>query len=165
MHKLIIFCLTLAAIASSCTIDPCLTKGLFISGYQKFNEEVFEHYKNYSQKDWEAKDAKMDKFIDGCYKNFSNDLTSDEKKDFWIKYFKYKYYRHGRKVLSAIEDDANKFSLEIDEEIQVLFEDPEKDIKKILNEIYGDEIDKAIDDFVEGIKSIGDRIKEFLEKE
>ena len=164
MNKLIVLSLGLIFLISSCTIDPCLTKGQFVRGYETMTSKVEKDYKGYTSKDWEKKDELMDKFIGECYEKHEEDLTSDEKKDIWINYFKYKFHRHGKNVLAAIEEDAKEFSLEIDEELEGLFDNPEEDVKRILSEIYGDDIDKAIDDFVKGIEDIAEKIKEWLEQ-
>lgn len=165
MNKGIFIAILITLGISSCNIDPCFTKSFFIQQYEKTTEEVFDNYKDYSDKDWEKKDEKMDVFVGQCYEQNEEKMTDEEKKDFWINYFKYKYYRHGRKVLSAIEADAKEFSIEIDEELEDLFDNPEEDVKKILNELYGDDINKAIDDFVKGINDIADKLKEWLDEE
>lgn len=154
--------LVVTLLIGSCTIDPCMTKGQFIKGYEMFTDKVTENYKDYSKKEWAENDEKMAQFIDECYKKHEEQLTDDEKEDFWIKYFKYKFYRHGKNLLKAIESDVKEFSLEIDEELENLFDNPEEDIKKLLNELYGDDVKEALDDFVDGISELADKIKEWF---
>ena len=163
MNKLLFFCLAIF-LMNACTIDPCLTKGQFVNGYNTFSDKVSENYKEFSAKDWESKDLQMDQFISSCYEKHGQKLTDEEKQDFWLKYFKYKYYRHGRKFLSAIEADVKEFSLDIEDELEDLFDNPEEDFKKILTELYGDDLENAIDDFVKGIGDLADKLKEWLDK-
>ena len=164
MNKILFFFLAIF-LFNACTLDPCLTKGQFVNGFNTFTEKVSEDHKEFSIKDWEAKDLRMDEFVGSCYEKHEEKLTDDEKQDFWLKYFKYKYYRHGRKFLSAIEADVEEFSLDIEDELEDLFDNPEEDFKRILNELYGDDLEKAIDDFVDGIGDLADKIKEWLDKE
>lgn len=164
MNKIIFTFALIAIFASACTIDPCMTKGQFINGYETFTEKVSENHEDYSKKTWEEKDEQMDQFVDQCYQKFEEKLSDEEKKDFWVKYFKYKYDRHGRSVLKAIEADMREFEIEIDEQIEDLFDNPEEDLKDIFREVYGDDIEKALDDFKRGIEDISDKIKEWLEE-
>ncbi len=150
--------------ASACTIDPCLTKGQFLNAYNNFTDKVSDAHEDFSKQEWEEKDEEMDHFVDQCYQKYEDKLSDEEKKDFWIKYFKYKYDRHGRSVLRAIEADMREFGLEIDEELDQLFDNPEEDLKDIFREVYGDDIEKALDDFKRGIEDISEKIKAWLEE-
>lgn len=164
MNKLFLF-FAAALVFNACTIDPCLTKGQFLKGYEMLTDKVAEDYKSISDKEWMENDEKMVQFIDECYKKHESKLTEDEKKDFWIKYFKYKFYRHGKNFLKAVETDVKDYSLDLEEELEDLFDNPEEDLKKILNELYGGDVKEVIDDFVEGINELADKLKEWLEKE
>lgn len=165
MYKKFLFIAATLFVAASCTIDPCMTKGQFLNGYETFTDKISDKRQSYSSSDWEGHDEQMDQFVDVCYKKFEEKLTDEEKKDFWIKYFKYKYNRHGRNVLKAIEKDAEQFTLEMDEEISKLFDNPEQDLKDVFKEVYGDDIEKAIDDFKRGIDDLSEKIKEWLKED
>lgn len=164
MKKLFAFAI-IALLAAACSVNPCFTKDQFVAGSQAFFNKVEKNHESYSEKEWKDKDATMDQFVSECYEKFSEKMTEDEKEDFWIDYFKYKYYRHGKNVLRAIELDIEKYALEIDAELEDLFDNPEKDIKKILNELYGDDLNEAIDDFVDGINDLAKKLKEWLDEE
>ncbi|GLR18628.1 hypothetical protein GCM10007940_32440 [Portibacter lacus] len=141
-----------------------MTKGQFVKGYETFTDKVSANHEDYSKADWKAKDDQMDNFVDQCYPKHESNLTDEEKKTFWIKYFKYKYDRHGRNVLKAIELDVKKFEIEMDQAMEDLFDDPDEDLEQIFKEVYGDDIEKALDDFQKGINDISNKIKEWLEE-
>ncbi len=164
MNKLILTFSLVVIFASACTIDPCMTKGQFVNSYEIFTDKVAEKHEDYSKSEWKKMDEQMDNFVEVCYKKYEEKLTDEEKKDFLIKYFTYKYNRHGRNVLRAIESDMREFQLEFDEQIEDLFDDPEQDLKDLFREVYGDDIEDAIDDFKEGIEDLSDKIKEWLEE-
>ena len=165
MQKIYLIPVLILILASSCTIDPCMTKGQFINGYETFTDKISDKHDDYSKSDWEEHDEQMDQFVDVCYKKFEEKLTDEEKKDFWIKYFKYKYDRHGRNVLKAIEKDVENFTIEMDKELTNLFDNPEQDLKELFKEVYGDDIEQAIDDFKRGIDDLTDKIKEWLKED
>jgi len=142
-----------------------MTKGQFMNAYASFTETVSENHESYSEEKWEDKDQEMDHFIEGCYQKYDEKFTDDEKKDFWIKYFKYKYDRHGRSVLRAIEADMRDFDLAIDEHIEDLFDNPEEDLKDIFREVYGDDLEKVIDEFQQGLDEFSKKLKEWLREE
>lgn len=163
MNKLFFAFALIALLASSCTIDPCLTKGQFLNGYNTFTEKVSKEHKDYSKSDWKEKDKQMDQFVGECYEKFSEKLTSEEKKKFWIKYFKYKFDRHGRSVIREIQRDMEEFELDLDDDLEEIFQDAGGEIEDIFKEVYGDDIEKALDEFKQGIEDFSNLIKEWLE--
>ena len=164
MNKIILTFSLIAIFASACTIDPCLTKGQFVNGYETFTGKVAKNHEDYSKSDWEKKDEQMDKFVGECYEQHAEKLTSEEKKKFWIKYFKYKFDRHGRNVMRAIQSDMEEFDLELNEDLEDIFDDVDGDLEDIFKEVYGEDIEKALDDFKKGIEDFSDKIKEWLEE-
>ena len=163
MQKLLVLTIGLL-VASSCTINPCLTKGQFINGYNSFTDQVSEKYEDLSEKQWESRDKQMESFVNYCYKKHEEKLEADEKKSFWVKYFKYKFQRHGKDLFKAIESDAKEYSIEIENELENLFDNPEEDVKLILREMYGDDLNEAVDEFVKGIEDLADMFKKWLEE-
>lgn len=162
MKSNLFFLLIIGMTITSCNIDPCINKSFFIQQFESTTAEVFENHKSYNDKEWEKKDEKMDAYVGDCYVKFEEKLSSEEKKEFWVKYFKYKYYRHGKNVLKAIEEDAKTFSIEMDKELEELFDNPEQDVKLILRELYGEDLNETIDEFVKGIQNLGEKLKEWL---
>ncbi len=77
MDKILLTLATILVLASSCTIDPCMTKGQFIKGYETFTDKVSDKHDDYSKSDWEGQDEQMDQFVDACYKKFEEKFTKN----------------------------------------------------------------------------------------
>ncbi len=157
------FAILVLLVVTSCSLDPCLTKGQYVNAYNTFHEKVSEEHTDFSRSDWREKDDQMDHFIEHCYKKYEDKLTDSEKKEIWVDYFKYKFHRHGRTFLSAIEDDVEEFSLNIEAELEDIFDNPEEDVELILKELYGDDVKEALDEFVDGIGTLAESIKEWID--
>lgn len=115
---------------------------------------------NYNASDWESKDKKVQNFVNNCYKELSSDMTSDEKVQFWTKYVKYMLVRHTKSAFKAIEIEDESSDVDIFDEISISIE--EADLEKLLKEMYGDDLENAVDDVLKEINKWGDQLKNWL---
>lgn len=159
--KLLFFSISIVLIVSACNMNSCINKSYFISTFDRFIEDTQEKNKQYSEKDWESKDAKIKHFVDDCYASFSEDMTGKEKTNFWTKYVQYMITRYGIKTMKEIDKADDASVVEIYEEISEYMED--MDLEKLLKDVYGDDLEEAVDDVLKEINKWGDQLKDWLE--
>lgn len=157
---LCIFCMTLF----SCKPEPCLTKKGFLYSFENFIDKVDEDYKTYEAKDWDKKDERFSEFVGTCYEKFEDKLSEAEKKDFWMQYLNYKVKRYGKGFFSDLSTESAEVTQELEEQIKKVLENPEENIKSLIKEVYGDDVDEAIDNTIKEISKFGDRLKEWLDE-
>lgn len=152
----------LLASVQSCKMDTCFTKSYFISSYQGFMKDLNANYRSYSKKDWESKDGKMQNFVDDCYANYDSKMTTQEKVDFWQAYLTYMIKRHGSSALLKIKEADKTSVVNIFDELENTLKDI--DMKKLLKDNFGNNIEDAVDDVLKEINNWGDQIKDWLKR-
>lgn len=145
---------------SSCEMNMCINKSYFISTYDRFIEDFEKNNKNYSQEDWNSKQDKMRSFVNDCYASFKDDMTAEERVSFWTKYVEFMIVRFRGDALEEIESEDRKSAVEIYEEVKEAI--GEADFEKIFKEIYGDDIENAVDEVLKELNKWGDQLKDWL---
>jgi len=158
----IIICFLLLTFAS-CVLDPCMDKESFLKSYDKFIEKV-ESFEENSVSDWSTHDAKFEKFITECYERHENTLTLKEKKDFWIKSMKYYHEKYGDDFYDKLDEEGDVLAEKISEEIEKVFETSGQDALDYIREVYGEDIEKTIDDVMKEIEKLSQELKNVLSK-
>lgn len=149
-----------AILLSSCEVGPCINKNYFITTYDRFIKDFEEGHEKYTSADWESKEEKMSSFVNDCYSSFNEDLTPEEKLSFWTKYVEFMIIRHKGEALQEIESQDRKSEVEIYKEIKESI--GEVDFQKLFKEIYGDDLENAVDDVLKELNKWGDRLKDWL---
>ncbi len=75
MRKILLITLVVAFLSS------CQTKESYISSLNEFIEDVKNDCANYTDKDWERADKKLEKLTKETYKEFAEELSFEEKKE------------------------------------------------------------------------------------
>ena len=156
----IVLLLTLVIGPQSCKIDACFNKTYFMSTYNNFMSDLQKNHKKFSEADWDSKDDKVNSFVNDCYPELEASMTGEEKINFWTKYVKYMILRHGSGALKEIEKEDKLSTVAIYDEIIDSVEDA--DLEAMLKDMYGDDIEKAVDDVLKEINKWGDQLKEWL---
>lgn len=164
MKNLIIFLAFIGSLLflDSCKLDACINKTYFTSTYNSFMKDMQKNHETYSEADWKSKDEKVESYVNDCYPQLSMSMTGDEKINFWTKYVKYMFLRHGNKALKEIENQDKTSEVQIYEEILDSLE--EGDLEKMFKDMYGDDIEKAVDDVLNEINKWGDQLKDWLNR-
>ncbi len=147
-------------ILSSCEVSQCINKNYFVTTYDRFIKDFEERHEKYSTEDWTSKEEKMRSFVNDCYTSFGEEMTADEKLSFWTKYVEFMIIRYKAEALQTIESEDKKSEVEIYKEIKQSIGDV--DFQKLFKEIYGDELENAVDDALKELNKWGDRLKEWL---
>ena len=153
----IIFC---GLFLSSCELGPCINKDYFINTFDRFIKDFEEGHERYSSADWESKQNKVNSFVNDCYASFGDDITADEKLSFWTKYVEFMIIRYKTEALQKIETADRSSEVEIYKEIKESI--GEVDFQKLFKEIYGDEMEKAVDDVLKELNKWGGKLKDWL---
>ena len=139
-------------IAVSCS--P-MNKESYIKKFDTFVSDVSNNYKNYSEKDWEKKTQKFDKFSGKWYDKFKNDLTWQEKLKVTGFQTKFHFYKALSKTSSLFDETLNMMNTtdvkstvqnfinngqipelkQLYEQYLEIGKESEKFIKEILNEL------------------------------
>jgi len=153
--KPLLLLLTISLISSCQT--RCLTKEAFITGYDKFSEDVKTHYKDLSEEDWANIDKELKAYVDECYPKYKADLTVSEKVAFWKNTLSYGIYRRDK-------NDGYELDLDIDyeKEINDLTDQGRAELEKFINKDLKPNLEGAIDDVVREVELLGDRLKEWI---
>ena len=159
MNRFIVLAL-LALAFSSCNLEPCINKTYFLGTYENFIESVKDESENYSESDWDSKDDKMRGFVDDCYKAHKNAMSAEDKTLFWTKSIEYMLIRYKAEVISAIRDEDEISEVEISEEISKSIKD--LNIKKLIKDTYGDDIEQSIDEFINQMEDWAEELKKWL---
>jgi hypothetical protein len=149
---------------NACQLDPCSSKRFFIYNHDKIIESVKERAGEFTEDDWVRKEAKMDQMAHDCYPAFAAEMTNEEKKNFWMDYLHFNIKRHGRNFFRELEKDAETWPDDMADDLGVVLENPENDIKKFMKEVYGEDIENTIDELITGFEKIGEQIKDWLNK-
>lgn len=159
MNRFLAFTL-LAIVMSACNLKPCINKTYFLGTYESFIESVKDENNNYTSSDWDSKDDKMRGFVDDCYKAHKNAMTAEDKTLFWTKYVEYMLIRYKAEIITAIRDEDEKSEVNISEEISKSIKD--LNIKKLIKDTYGDEIEQSIDEVLNHMEDWAEELKKWL---
>jgi hypothetical protein len=117
---------------------------------------------HFTTSDWASKDIKVRGFVNDCYPALKEKLTGEEKVDFWKKYIKYMFTRHGKSALKAIEKEDKNSMTEIYDEILESFDD--SDLQELFKDFFGDNIEKKVDELLNEVNKWGDQLKDWLDR-
>jgi len=147
-----------------------MTKDSYVKSYASFVDEVGKEHDNYSEKDWETKDEEFKQYVSEYYKEFEEDLTTEEKAELVKLAFKYNYYQYEKGVKDLEEIMESEDMKELEKTIEVLAKEgvqvmeelePEfrKFGKKFVRE-FGDDIGDLLDKVGEGIDKLKEEVLE-----
>jgi len=178
MHvKILTFILTLVIISCS-SLDPCQNKDLFIKKHNDFVAETLDSKEDYSDDEWKLRDEDFDKLVNGCYKNVEDEMSKEEKKEYWITNSKYLATRVKKNSSRGIEsltrlietlsedgvDFADGLSDVFGDDLKSTFEDFEGDLSDIFDEDFKEKLEDVFDeefkqDLKETFEDLGEKLK------
>ncbi len=150
--------------AQSCQMAKCgATKDIFLRNFDDFIEKVDEADLDISDDRWEAHDEKFRGYVEECYDAFEDDLSSREKRKFWIKSLKYYSTRYGDGMLNELSKD-DITNQRVRDQMEQVLEETGHDIEQFLEQ-SADELEALFEDIGKDIESWAQRIKEIFEEE
>jgi len=156
--KNFVFVLAAVSILHGCNFSSqCLSKDAFVSGYEKFSDDVQNHYKELNDKDWIEIDQELKAYVDQCYPKYKDQLSIEEKVTFWKNTLSYGLYR-GDKT------DSYQLNLDIDyeKELEELTDQGRLEIERFIKKELKPELSNIIDEVVKEVDNLGGKLKEWL---
>lgn len=141
----------------SCMLDKCYDKKSFLSHLEETVEESVKKSDDWTEKEWEEKDAEIEKFMDECYEKFKKDLTKDERRNVFRESSRYIYFRQKDKFkdfFTVIE------GMDLEEEAQRLVSLTDEELKGIFNDVLNEDLETFIDDAVNEFENLAKELKE-----
>ena len=133
--KKFFYCILIVAIAAvSCTAPS--SKESYLRKFDSFVSEVAENYGAYSDKDWQKKTVKFEKFSGVWYDKFKDDFSLQEIVKITSYKAKYLYYSNIGRATSTFKEMIDSLNVrEIKENVQSLINDGlEAELKQLYEE-------------------------------
>lgn len=160
-HLLTVFSLLL--LLSSCDFNTsCLSKEAFIKSYDRLLVDIESHHKDLKSEDWVSIDEEFTSFTKQCYTKFKTDMSVEERVSFWKNTLKYQAYRSEDIDFDNLLSEDMK--LQLKEDMKELSVQGQKEIENFIQNELAPELENVIDEVVDGIKEIGDQLKELLKE-
>jgi len=168
----------------SCSaLDPCQNKDLFLKKHSEFVTETLDSKDDYNDEEWTIRDEEFDKLVNECYKNIEEDMSKEEKKEYWLinsKYLAMRVKKNSTKgfesltgLIESLSGDGVNFAEGLSDvfgdDLQETFDDFEGDLSEIFDEDFKEKLEEVFDDDVkENIKNafedLGEKLKEMGEE-
>lgn len=111
--------IVLVVAMTSCSTP--MSKESYLKKFDGFVSEVANNHKTYSEKDWQKKDEKYEKFSGEWYEKFKDDFTLKERLKITTNIAKYQYYSKLSQAKSTIKEMLEAFNAkEMKENVQSL---------------------------------------------
>jgi len=151
-------------IFSSCdTILPCgNSKEDFLEKYETFVEQVEEENLATNSDEWEQHDREFKQMVEKCYEMY--DLSLTEEVEFWANAMVYYSNRYGSEAMSALNDESNDISVEISENLEEVFDDPEAMMDKIFGAEKSDDLKDLFKEATKDMEKWGKKLEKIFEE-
>ncbi len=161
--QIILWSLTMITFFTACEMTKCgATKEVFMRNFDGFIEEVDDRDFEVSDDRWNRYDEKFRTYIEECYDAFEEDLTAQEKRQFWIKSLKYYALRYGEGMLNELSKD-DIANTRMRNEIEEMLEESGKSLEEIVKRSTT-ELESIIEEMASDIEKWAERIKEIFEE-
>ncbi len=158
---LVLGCITLA----SCSLLPCgPSKDAFLSRYDKFIERVDDSDKQLSDQEWDKYDEEFRKYVEECYEQYEDEMSSRERRRFWMKSLKYYAMRYGEGIMNELSKENSDLDLKIREHISETLELSGQELENFF-EKNGQELEELLESFSSDLEELADKISEIFEVE
>ncbi|MDH3649906.1 MAG: hypothetical protein OEQ53_09490 [Saprospiraceae bacterium] len=155
--------ISLSTLIISCTILPCgPTKDAFLDKYDAFIEKVDRADMHISDEEWEKYDSEFKKFVEECYELHGDDLSTKEKRKFWIKSLKYYAVRYGEGMLNEMSEEDTELDITIRENVGEVLELTGEELSAFF-EKNGEELEELLESISADIEAWAEKIQEIFE--
>ena len=80
----------------SCQMAKCgATKDIFLRNFDSFIEQMDDSDLEVTSEKWTAHDEKFKGYVEECYDAFEDEMSTKERRQFWVKSLKYYATRYG----------------------------------------------------------------------
>ncbi len=146
---------------SSCTLTICPNKETYMKSVEEFGNQINDKdIDNVSDLE-----SLYQLVSNDCYLKYQEELGLKDKKEIWKKVLVYQYKKNSKDLESAIKNTVALFENDEDFKPSLILHDFPSDATELLKDLFGKDLHKAIDSFVEDIDKLGEQLKEMLEEE
>ncbi len=122
---------TSCSTATTCSVS----KSGFLTNFNTMVKTVGDKELKSSDDQWTSYDQKFEKFIDECYPSYEENMTDDEKQEFWLKSVEYYWYRHGLGFIKRLGDKNDPLSQEIVSKTEETWGGVDEVVSHLLDEV------------------------------
>ena len=165
MRRTVVLCLStmILLVMQSCQMAKCgATKDIFLRNFDEFIEKIDDLEMDDHSERWNAHDEKFKGYVEECYDAFEENMSSREKRQFWVKSLKYYANRYGDEMLNELSKD-DITNQRIRDNMEEVLEETGENIEEFL-EKSADELEELFNDMGKDIEAWAERIKEILEE-
>jgi hypothetical protein len=148
-----------------CAEYNCSSKATFLKSYDTFIASVKAKSSQFTKEDWVKQDAKFEMYAKECYTTFKEELTPEEKEQYWALTIAYYGEKHKENFLSALRKGTDEIDQFINSELNGSIDIVESEIKKLGESLKNGDLRRIIDTVKEEVKSIGAEVKEAIEEQ
>lgn len=158
MKHLII--LSLFVLLGSCNTN-CINKQAFLENFDKFSEDLTNHYHSLDHQDWIEVEEEYESFVSKCYPKFKEEMTGTEKLSFWKNAFAYGFRRSEKDI--NYKFDIENYGINIDEEVEALSIAGRKELERFLKKEFGPDLENVFDTLIKELEGLGDELQNWLD--
>jgi hypothetical protein len=150
-------------LVSACQRVTCgADKKSFISNYEKFIDKVDALDIPIDDHGWEKYDATLKHYIEDCYDYYESDLTTREKRRFWMQSLKYYASRYGEGMINELSREDG-ISEKVKQNIEEMLDATGRDLEDFLNKNMN-QIEDLVRDIGDDIEKWAAKLKEIFEE-
>ncbi len=138
--------LVLTTTMYSCMVPA--NKEAYLKNFKSFVERVGKNHNDFNKKDWKWADTTFDKFSKDWYRNYKDELTTDDELEVIELKLKYQSYKQPDVIKQIYKD---------------LVENEGTELKEKINEYIDNDMDEDVDHLIDGMKEIGDSAMKVVE--
>ncbi len=163
LMNLSVLCLITVIGSTSCQSSSCgESKKAFLSKFERFLDRVDELDLESSDEAWEKHDETFRQYVEECYDLYEKDLSTRERRRFWMKSLKYYSTRYGEGLINELsKEDA--ITNRVEENIRDVIETTGRDLEDFVNKNM-DEIEDLVNDIGKDIEEWASKLKEIFEE-
>jgi len=149
----------------ACQQDPCLSKNQFIETSDNFFIQIEKVKKDLTEEQIVTFEDRYKNIVNNCYKKFKDELSQEEKQDFWIKSVKSYLKLHSGDINGLFnKDNDDPFNQYVSDEIEELIEESGDEFSSLISELIKKQIPTLIDMLLDKVGEFNEELKQNLDK-
>ncbi len=147
----------------ACEIAKCgPTKDNFLDKYDAFITKIDRLDMEVDDDRWQRHDETFRSYVDECYDYHEEELSTKEKRQFWMKSLKYYSIRYGEGMINELSND-DITSQRIRDNVEDVLQETGRDIEDFVQK-SSDELEELFEDIGNDIERWAEKLKEILEE-
>lgn len=149
---------------TACNQSPCSNKEAFIENFEAFVKEFEDKVKDLNEASKQEYEEKYEDFVNDCYKKFNEELTLEERQDFWKTSLGFYLELYKGNIGELLEDaDTDPFKSYVKDEIEKLIKESGTDYLAEVSVLLEDELPKLLESFLGDLEKIGMELLEIFQ--